>query len=98
MWVWLCSWWLLPRLARERAQGGRHGPVAHDGPIGPDPARSPRISTALTHYWRELGVAAMAEGLDATVELAQEVVAALRVRFPDRPDALPSYPALRTLP
>jgi hypothetical protein len=92
MWVWLCSWWLLPRLARERAPGGR------DGPIGPDPARSPRISTALTHYWRELGVAAMADGLDATVELAQQVVAALRTWFPDAPEALPVYPALRSVP
>ena len=90
MWVWLCSWWLLPRLPG-------HGAPGRDGPIGPDASRSPRISTALAHYWRELGVAAAAVGRDATAELAQGVVAALRTRFPDAPEALAVYPALRSV-
>ena len=42
LWVWLCTWWLLPRI-RER-----------DRPIGPDATRSPRISSALGHYWRQM--------------------------------------------
>jgi hypothetical protein len=90
MWVWLCSWWLLPRLPGDGIPG-------RDGPIGPDALRSPRISTALAHYWRELGVAATAVGHDATAELAQQVVAALRARFPDAPESLAVYPALRSV-
>src|SRR4051794_20609844 len=35
LWVWLCTWWLLPRI-RER-----------DMSVGPEAGRSPRISTAL---------------------------------------------------
>ncbi|MFC5994179.1 hypothetical protein ACFQE5_08140 [Pseudonocardia hispaniensis] len=85
LWVWLCTWWLLPRI--------RVG----DCHIGPDAGGSPRISTALAHYWRQAGEQAAAGGLVATVELAEAVVAALRGRFAAATDALPVYPALRTV-
>jgi hypothetical protein len=88
--VWLCTWWLLPRLPHGSGAGGR------DGPIGPDAARSPRISTALSHYWGELGAAAADAGRDATAELAEAVGVALRERFPDAPETLAVYPALRS--
>lgn len=91
LWVWLCTWWLLPRLPGGAAGTGR------DGPIGTDAARSPRISSALAHYWRELGTAAAEGGRGATAALADSVVAALRVRFPDAPGALSVYPALRAV-
>jgi len=94
LWVWLCTWWLLPRLPHTDASGA---PSGRDGPIGPDAARSPRISTALAHYWRELGAAAGEAGRDATAALAEAVVAALRERFPDAPEVLAVYPALRSV-
>ncbi|MCY7343410.1 MAG: hypothetical protein LH603_16655 [Pseudonocardia sp.] len=83
MWVWLCTWWLLPRI-RER-----------DMPVGADTARSPRISTALAHYWRQLAGTAAAER-PATAELGAAVVDALARRFPDAPRELPVYPAFRS--
>ena len=90
LWVWLCTWWLLPRLPHP-------GGVGRDAPIGPDASRSPRISTALAHYWRELGTAAADGGRLETAELAAAVVAALRARFPDAPEHLAVFPALRSL-
>jgi hypothetical protein len=86
LWVWLCTWWLLPRVRLR------------DAPVGPDAGRSPRISTALSHYWAELGRAATRGGLDATAELADAVGAGLRERFPDTPAELPVYPAFRSVP
>jgi hypothetical protein len=86
LWVWLCTWWLMPRLIRGR-----------DRPVGADASRSPRTSTALAHYWRGLAAAAAETGRDATAELAEAVATALRARFPDAPDALTVYPALRAL-
>jgi hypothetical protein len=94
LWVWLCTWWLLPRL---RGAGETGTSAGRDGPIGPDAARSPRISTALAHYWRELGSAAGQAGRGATAELADGVVAALRERHPDAPQTLAVYPALRSV-
>jgi hypothetical protein len=91
LWVWLCTWWLLPRLPQRGATG-------RDAPIGPDAARSPRISTALAHYWQELGTAAADGGRGPTAELAAAVVAALRTRFPDAPERLALFPALRSVP
>lgn len=85
LWVWLCTWWLLPRI-RER-----------DGPVGPDATRSPRISTALAHYWSEMAVAAGAAGRHASAELGAAVAAALRARFENAPATLPVYPAFRTV-
>lgn len=85
IWVWLCTWWLLPRI-RER-----------DVLVGSDAARSPRVSTALAHYWRELSATAAAEGRPATAELGSAIVAALARRFPDAPASLPVYPAFRSV-
>jgi hypothetical protein len=85
LWVWLCTWWLLPRI---RVQ---------DMPIGADATRSPRISTALAHYWREMAAAAAVGGLPATAELGAAIAAAIGVRFPDAATSLPVYPAFRSV-
>jgi hypothetical protein len=85
LWVWLCTWWMLPRI-RER-----------DRPIGLDATRSPRISTALGHYWRQMARAAEASDLPATAELGDAVADALAKRFPDAPGTLPVYPAFRSV-
>ncbi|GAA0926003.1 hypothetical protein [Pseudonocardia zijingensis] len=85
LWVWLTTWWLLPRI-RER-----------DRPIGPDATRSPRISSALGHYWREMARSAEEGGLPATAELGVAVAGALAKRFPDAPGTLPLYPAFRSV-
>src|SRR5689334_8438959 len=85
LWVWLCTWWLLPRLR------GR------DGPVGPDATRSPRISTALGHYWRQVAAVAARSGLPGTEELGTEIALALAERFPDAPAELPVYPAFRSV-
>jgi hypothetical protein len=90
LWVWLCTWWLLPRLP-DAASTGR------DQPIGHDAARSPRISTALSHYWDQLATTADDGGRPATAVLARAVVAALHARFPDAPVTLAVYPALRAV-
>ncbi len=84
LWVWLCTWWWLPRIR------------VRDQPIGPDATRSPRISTALAHYWSDLAVRAAAAGRGATADLGVAVAEALGKRFPDGPVALPVYPAFRT--
>jgi len=97
MWVWLCTWWLLPRLPARGADGSSGVPAGRDGPIGHDAARSPRISTALAHYWRELARTASDAGRAATGELASAVVGALRARYPDAPETLAVYPALRSV-
>lgn len=85
LWVWLCTWWLLPRI-RER-----------DEMLGADPTRTPRISTALAHYWREMATAAGAVGRDASAELGVAVSDALRARHPDTAPSLPVYPAFRSV-
>jgi hypothetical protein len=85
LWVWLCTWWMLPRI-RSR-----------DMPVGTDATRSPRISTALGHYWRQMAAAATEAGLPATAELGVEVAAGLAERFPDAPASLPVYPAFRSV-
>jgi hypothetical protein len=90
LWVWLCTWWLLPRLPAP-------GSTGRDGPIGHDAARSPRISTALAHYWDQLAATAADGGRSATAALARAVVGALHDRFPDAPVTLAVYPALRAV-
>ena len=85
LWVWLCTWWLLPRIRVK------------DRPVGGDVTRSPRISTALAHYWRKLSVAAAAADRPATADLGVLVADALAKRFPDAPGALPLFPAFRTV-
>ncbi len=84
LWVWLCTWWLLPRI------------TIRDQHVGPDAARSPRISTALSHYWDQLSADAAVAGKKATADLGVAVAEALNKRFPDAPAALPVYPAFRT--
>ncbi|GEL19044.1 hypothetical protein [Pseudonocardia asaccharolytica] len=82
LWVWLCTWWLLPRIR------------IRDCYVGPDAGRSPRISIALTDYWSRLAEAADGvDGLTATADLAVAVTAALRERFAAA--ALPLFPAFR---
>ncbi|MGH3564968.1 MAG: hypothetical protein ACRDRH_02820 [Pseudonocardia sp.] len=83
LWVWLCTWWLLPRV-RDR-----------DMPVGLDATRSPRISTALSHYWRQMADAAQLGGLPASAALGREVATALHERFPDAATTLPIYPVFR---
>ncbi len=84
LWVWLCTWWMLPRIS------------VRDQHVGLDAARSPRISTALSHYWDQLAADAAIAGKAATAELGVAVAEALNKRFPDAPAALPVYPAFRT--
>lgn len=84
LWVWLCTWWLLPRIR------------VRDAPVGSDATRSPRISTVLGHYWRQMAAAAADGGLPATAELGSAVAAALAERFPDGPATLQIYPAFRS--
>jgi hypothetical protein len=84
LWVWRCTWWLLPRLSKR------------DGHVGLDAGRSPRISTALSHYWDQLAADAALAGMSATAELGVAVAEALNKRFPDAPAALPVFPAFRT--
>jgi len=83
LWVWLCTWWLLPRV-RER-----------DQPVGSDITRSPRISSALAHYWADLADRARGAGRAGTAELGVAVAEALGKRFPDASPTLPVYPAFR---
>lgn len=83
LWVWLCTWWLLPRIAER------------DVPIGVDTTRSPRISTALAHYWEQM--AAAAGDRTASADLGRSVAAALRARHPDAPPSLAVYPAFRSV-
>ncbi|RZT86166.1 hypothetical protein EV383_3055 [Pseudonocardia sediminis] len=84
LWVWWCTFTLLPRL------------LERDGPIGRDTGRSPRISSALRHYWRGLGAAAAVTDRPATAELAERVASALDERYPDAAPDLPVFPAFRT--
>lgn len=87
LWVWLCTWWLLPRIT---------GPDAADTALGPDPGRSPRTSVALAEYWRRLEQDARGAGRTATAELAEAIAAALGARFdPEGGHALAVYPAFR---
>jgi hypothetical protein len=85
LWVWLCTWWLLPRIRLR------------DTSVGPDATRSPRISTALAHYWAEMAVTAGAAGRGASAELGEAVAAALRGRYEDAPPSLPVFPAFRSV-
>ncbi|MFP5021443.1 hypothetical protein [Pseudonocardia phyllosphaerae] len=83
LWVWWSTWMLLPRM------------FDRDGPIGVDASRSPRISTALRHYWRGLGAVADGSGRPGTAALAGAVVAALERESPDAAPELAPFPAFR---
>ena len=78
-------WWLLPRIRLR------------DTPVGRDATRSPRISTALGHYWRELARSAATGGLRGHGRPRRAVADALAKRFPDAPGTLPVYPAFRSV-
>ena len=82
LWAWLCTWWMFPRI-RER-----------DMPIGPDSTRSPRISTALTHYWRQLEIVATAAELPATADTRRRRVRSAGPAVPGRPAAAADLPGL----
>ena len=84
LWVWWCTWTLLPRLARR------------DGPLGRDAGRSSWLSTALRHYWQGLAERA-ATARPATAELAARVTGAIDETFPDSPRELPVFPAFRAM-
>lgn len=84
LWVWFCTRQLLPRA------------LAEDGRTGPDLDRSPRALLALAHYWRRLGLDAAAGGRAATVELADQMVAALGPRLGEQERELPLFPAFRS--
>ena len=84
LWVWLCTWWLLPRIR------------VRDVPVGSDATRSPRISTALAHYWRQVARSS-ADVRPASAELGDAVADALGKRFPDTPGSLPMFPAFRSV-
>jgi hypothetical protein len=79
------------------ARGGTCPRISvRDQHVGQDAGRSPRISTALSHYWDQLAADAAVAGKSATAELGVAVAEALGKRFPDAPAALPVYPAFRT--
>lgn len=83
LWVWLTTMLLLP------------AGLASDGPIGPDPRRSPRALLALAHYWGQLAIDADKGNRPATAEFSWAMVAALRGRLGDGPMELPVFPAFR---
>jgi hypothetical protein len=85
LWVWLCTWWLLPRIR------------VRDTSVGPDATRSPRISIVLRHYWRQMSRAAEKGGLPASAALGEVVADALEKRFPDAAPTLPVFPAFRSV-
>ncbi|WP_181780901.1 hypothetical protein [Pseudonocardia pini] len=84
LWVWLCTWWLLPRIVDGHTR------------LGVDPGRSPTISVALADYWRRLAGDAAAGGRPATAELADSLSTALSRRFESAEGSLPVYPAFRS--
>jgi hypothetical protein len=85
LWVWLCTWWLLPRIR------------VRDTSVGPDATRSPRISIVLRHYWRQMARVAEKGGLPASAALGEVVADALEKRFPDAAPTLPVFPAFRSV-
>jgi hypothetical protein len=83
LWVWLCTHQLLP------------GALTDNGLVGRDATRSPRSLLALAHYWARLAREAAREGRDATAELSEAMVGALRTRLGDGATELPLFPAFR---
>ena len=82
LWVWLSTWWLLPRTTEQ------------DGPIDPNMV-SPRRSAALADRWRRLHTDAVACGRIAVAEHAHAVSEAIVSRFGAEAERLPLYPAFR---
>ncbi|WP_092520382.1 phosphotransferase family protein [Actinopolyspora saharensis] len=82
LWVWVSTWWFLPR------DGQSDGPIDAHMP-------SPRRSTALADRWRRLGEDARSAGLSEVAECADRVVRALVERFGSEILELRPYPAFR---
>lgn len=82
LWVWLSTWWLLPRITEP------------DRPIDAHQL-SPRRSAALADRWRRLRQDALAAGKPEIAEHAETVAAAIVRRFGPEAEALPLYPAFR---
>jgi hypothetical protein len=83
LWVWVSTWWLLPR------------PDGEDEPLGPD-HRAPRRSVALRSRWLRLATEALRAGEHDLVAHAHSVVEGLGRRFGGH-DQLPAYPAFRKI-
>ncbi|WP_425502917.1 hypothetical protein [Saccharopolyspora hordei] len=83
LWVWVSTWWFLPRTGELDRPIDLHMP-------------SPRRSTALVDRWRHLRSDAQGAGLDDVAEFADRVVDALVDRFGAGALHLLPYPAFRT--
>ncbi|WP_019853649.1 hypothetical protein [Actinopolyspora mortivallis] len=82
LWVWVSTWWFLPRSGQLDAPIDAHMP-------------SPRRSTALADRWRRLGEQASTAGVSEVAELSERMVAALLERFGSGVLELRPYPAFR---
>ena len=82
MWVWVSTWWFLPRTGQLDAPIDAHMP-------------SPRRSTALVDRWRRLRDDAEAMGMPAIAAYAHQVVDGLVERFGSGALELLRYPAFR---
>nr|WP_223208068.1 aminoglycoside phosphotransferase family protein [Actinopolyspora erythraea] len=82
LWVWVSTWWFLPR------DGQLDGPIDAHMP-------SPRRSTALADRWQRLGKDAEAGGMPEVAAYAERMVRALVERFGSGALELRPYPAFR---
>ncbi len=82
LWVWVSTWWFLPRTGQRDAPIDAHMP-------------SPRRSTALADRWQRLGNDAEAGGRGDVAEYAARMVDALVERFGSGALELRPYPAFR---
>ncbi|HEX4721709.1 MAG TPA: hypothetical protein VH333_04290 [Pseudonocardiaceae bacterium] len=82
LWVWVSTWWFLPRQGED------------DDQVGSD-ARAPLRSIALRSRWLRLATEATRAGEPDLAAHAQAVAAGLANRFGDQ--RLPAYPAFRKI-
>lgn len=82
LWVWVSTWWYLPRTGQVDTPIDAHMP-------------SPRRSTALADRWQRLGRDAAAAELPQIEEFAARMVEALVERFGSGALELRPYPAFR---
>ncbi len=83
LWVWVSTWWFLPRTGETDRPIDLHMP-------------SPRRSTALVDRWRHLRDDAEAAGMSDLADYASQLVDALVDRFGAGALHLMRYPAFRT--
>ncbi len=83
LWVWLSTWWFLPRPGQPDTPVDAHMP-------------SPRRSTALVDRWSRLGAEAEAAGREAIADHATRVADALIARHGSDAAELRCYPAFRS--